>query len=130
MRLRLPIALACAFLVHAADWKPADNPLTTPWTEKVSPANALPEYPRPQMMRARWTNLNGLWDYAITAKDAARPEQFEGKLLVPYPVESALSGVKRALKPDQRLWYRRALNVAAPTNSRLLLNFGAVDGRA
>jgi beta-galactosidase/beta-glucuronidase len=130
MRFRLFVGLLCAFALHAADWKPADNPLTTPWTAKVSPTNALPEYPRPQMTRARWTNLNGLWDYAIVAKDAARPETFDGKLLVPYPVESALSGVKLPLKPDQRLWYRRTLNVSAAKGSRLLLHFGAVDWRA
>jgi beta-galactosidase/beta-glucuronidase len=130
MRFRLFVGLLCAFALHAADWKPADNPLTTPWTAKVSPTNALPEYPRPQMTRARWTNLNGLWEYAIVAKDAARPETFDGKLLVPYPVESALSGVKLPLKPDQRLWYRRTLNVSAAKGSRLLLHFGAVDWRA
>jgi beta-galactosidase/beta-glucuronidase len=130
MRFRLFVGLLCAFALHAADWKPADNPLTTPWTAKVSPTNALPEYPRPQMTRARWTNLNGLWEYAIVAKDAARPEKFDGKLLVPYPVESALSGVKLPLKPDQRLWYRRTLNVSAAKGSRLLLHFGAVDWRA
>jgi beta-galactosidase/beta-glucuronidase len=129
MRLRLSLALLCA-AAYAADWKPAENPLTTPWTDKVSPAHALPEYPRPQMTRPKWTNLNGLWDYAITANGAARPAQFEGAILVPYPVESALSGVKRALKPDQRLWYHRALQVAPAKNTRLLLHFGAVDWHA
>ena len=115
MRLRLWAALLLsAALCSAADWKPADNPLTTPWTAKVTAASALPEYPRPQMVRAQWTNLNGLWDYAITPKDAARPEKFEGELLVPYPVESALSGVKRAVTPEQRLWYRRTFTVAHP----------------
>lgn len=130
MRLPLSIALACAFLVHAADWKPAENPLTTPWTAQVSPAHALPEYPRPQMTRPKWVNLNGLWDYAITAQDAPRPAQFEGQLLVPYPLQSALSGVKRALNPGQRLWYRRALHITAGKGTRLLLHFGAVDWRA
>jgi beta-galactosidase/beta-glucuronidase len=125
-----PLILLAALTLHAADWKPADTPLTTPWTEKVSPTNALPEYPRPQMTRPKWTNLNGLWDYAITAADAARPTSFEGQLLVPYAVESALSGVKRALKPDQRLWYRRTFTATAARESRLLLHFGAVDWRA
>jgi beta-galactosidase/beta-glucuronidase len=124
------LVLLAALTLHAADWKPADNPLTTPWTAKVSPTNALPEYPRPQLTRPKWTNLNGLWDYAITPKDAARPTQFEGQFLVPYPVESALSGVKRALKPDQRLWYRRGITATAAKNARLLLHFGAVDWRA
>lgn len=128
--MRLALTLLAALTLHAADWKVAENPLTTPWTAAVSPTNALPEYPRPQMTRPKWVNLNGLWDYAIAAKDAARPAQFEGQILVPYPIESALSGVKRPLTPDQRLWYRRTLNVAATKGSRLLLHFGAVDWRA
>ena len=122
--------LLSAALCTAADWRPADNPLTTPWTAKVTAASALPEYPRPQMVRARWTNLNGLWDYAITPKAAARPEKFEGELLVPYPVESALSGVKRAVTPDQRLWYRRTFTVSHPRGTHVLLHFGAVDWQA
>jgi beta-galactosidase/beta-glucuronidase len=131
MRLRLPLALACALLLgHAADWKPAENPLSTPWTDKVTADRALPEYPRPQMVRPKWTNLNGLWDYAIVEKDAARPAQFEGKLLVPYPVESALSGVKKPLSPEQRLWYRRTFTATPAKGTRLLLHFGAVDWRA
>jgi beta-galactosidase/beta-glucuronidase len=131
MRLRLSLALACALaLAHAADWKPADSPLTTPWTAKVTAEHALPEYPRPQLVRPKWTNLNGLWDYAIVAKDAARPAHFDGQLLVPFPIESALSGVKKPLTPGQQLWYRRAFTATAPRGSRLLLHFGAVDWRA
>src|ERR1051325_7148071 len=104
MRLRLPMALAFALaLAHAAGWKPAENPLTTPWTGKVTAERALPEYPRPQMVRPKWTNLNGLWDYAIVAKDSGRPGRFDGRLLVPFPVESALSGVKKPLTPQQQL---------------------------
>ncbi len=131
MRLRLPIALVCALVLgHAADWKPADNPLTTPWTAKVTADNPLPEYPRPQLVREKWTSLNGLWDYAIAAKDDDGPKEFEGKLLVPFPIESALSGVKKPLTPDQRLWYRRTFTTASSKGSRLLLHFGAVDWRA
>src|SRR5690349_18616601 len=131
MRFRLPIALVCAFaLGHAAEWKPADNPLTTPWTDKVKAEAPLPEYPRPQMVRAKWTNLNGLWDYAIAPKDARQPTRFDGKLLVPFPVESALSGVKKPVSPEQRLWYRRTFTAAAAKNTRVLLHFGAVDWRA
>src|SRR5687767_2737483 len=80
----------------AAEWKPADNPIMTRWAKDVSPDNVLPEYPRPQMVRKDWLNLNGSWDYAITAKDAKQPEagKFHGRILVPFPVESALSGVK------------------------------------
>src|SRR6516162_1583766 len=91
--MRIPPAVLAACLItslHAIDWKLADNPLTTPWTANVKPEAALPEYPRPQLVREKWTNLNGLWDYAIAPIDAARPAQFDGKLLVPFPVESAL----------------------------------------
>jgi beta-galactosidase/beta-glucuronidase len=131
MRNYTAALIFCAFAPSfAADWKPSDNPLTTPWTSKVAAEHALPEYPRPQLERAKWTNLNGLWDYAIRAKGEARPAQLEGKLLVPFAVESALSGVKRPLTPDQRLWYSRSFNASAAKGSRLLLHFGAVDWRA
>ena len=113
-----------------ADWNLPDNaPLLTCWANDVSPTNALPEYPRPQMARDRWQNLNGLWDYAITGKAEEKiPAKFDGGILVPYPIESALSGVMKALKPDQRLWYRRTFSVPAPwRGQRVLLHFGAVD---
>ena len=129
--MRLAALLAAAALAApAAHWKPAPNTLTTPWTAKVGPGNALPEYPRPQMARKTWTNLNGLWDYAILPQDAARPDSFEGRILVPFPVESALSGVKRPLDPGQRLWYRRTFRAPDLKGGRLLLHFGAVDWRA
>src|SRR3954466_12165226 len=94
-----------------ADWKPAPSPLVTKWGKKVTPENAWREYPRPQLVRKDWQNLNGLWDYAITAKDAGKPEKWDGQILVPYPVESALSGVGKSVKPDQALWYRRSITV-------------------
>lgn len=119
-----------ATLGLAADWKPADNPLTTPWTDKVNADRPWPEYPRPQMVRPQWTNLNGLWDYAIRPKDEGKPAQFEGKLLVPFAVESALSGVKKPVTPEQRLWYRRSFNLSGTRRGRTLLHFGAVDWRA
>lgn len=114
----------------AAQWKPADGPLMTPWGEHVAPDNVLPEYPRPQMQRDgdSWRNLNGLWDYAIVDRNDPMPTQWDGQILVPFAPEAALSGVGRAVLPDQRLWYRRELDV--PTNwqeGRVLLHFGAVD---
>jgi hypothetical protein len=123
--LWIPVLLVCAL---AQAWQPADGPLTTPWTGDVSPDRVWPEYPRPQMVRPHWTNLNGLWDYAIRDRDAAQPRQWDGEILVPFAAESALSGVKRKVLPEQRLWYRRRL--AAPemnAGERLLLHFGAVD---
>jgi hypothetical protein len=109
------------------DWKPGNFRLPTRWSKEVSPTNALPEYPRPQMTRGNWTNLNGLWDYAITAKDAAQPSSFEGKILVPYPIESALSGVQKSLMPDQNLWYNKKINIEPKAGEKTLLHFGAVD---
>src|SRR2546425_1081596 len=78
------------------------------------PCVAQSEYPRPQMVRDDWMNLNGLWEYAIASKDADQPKQFDGKILVPFPIESALSGVMKRIGPDERLWYRRTLT-APPT---------------
>ncbi|NIP68681.1 MAG: hypothetical protein GTO04_05720, partial [Planctomycetales bacterium] len=168
-----------------ADWKPAEGPLMTRWAKEVSPETVHPEYPRPQMVREDWLNLNGLWDYAIRPKDAgapqwrgrpalgprgegvppsnrgqdardtqgqgvpnaqyrvgepqdalatnaARPASFDGQILVPFPIESALSGVMKPVGPDNRLWYRRTFTVPEKWNltrdkKRLLLHFGAVD---
>src|ERR1700742_5132369 len=77
------------------EWKMQSIPVQTRWAANVSPSNALPEYPRPQMVRKDWQNLNGLWDYAIKPKADAKPDAFDGKILVPFPVESALSGVMK-----------------------------------
>jgi hypothetical protein len=119
--------LLCAQPMSAQPWQMAKGPLMTRWAKEVTPQNALIEYPRPQMVRANWQNLNGLWDYAIADKNAPQPA-FGGQILVPYPVESALSGVMKAFKPDQRLWYRRTFTVPAAWNrQRVLLHFGAVD---
>jgi len=112
----------------AQNWKPAPVTLKTTWGEKVTPANAWRDYPRPQFVRERWENLNGLWDYAITPSTAPAPSKFEGPILVPYPIESSLSGVGKMLQPNQRLWERRQFRVPSGwTGERVLLNFGAVD---
>ncbi len=109
-------------------WKPAAGPLLTKWAKDVKPSKVLPEYPRPQMVRKDWQNLNGLWDYAITAKDAPKPTPWAGKILVPFPVQSALSGVMTNVSENQRLWYSRKFEVPKKWNGkRVLLNFGAVD---
>ena len=112
-------------------WKPVQGCLMTRWAAHVSPDTVWPEYPRPQMVRKQWGNLNGLWDYAIVPKEAPAPNSFEGKILVPFPAESALSGVGRAVRPDQRLWYRRSFSIPdAWRSGRVLLHFGAVDWHA
>lgn len=115
----------------AHDWKMQPLQIPTRWAASVSPANALTEYPRPQMVRPRWENLNGLWDYAITPNTVACPMHYDGRILVPFPVESALSGVAKSLEPDQLLWYRRTVTSIPPQNGdRTLLHFGAVDAQA
>ena len=109
---------------------PSGEPLCTPWC----PAEPipLPEYPRPQMVRPGWCNLNGWWEYAILERQQPAPFEYSGQILVPYPVESLLSGVQRPLLPGQRLWYRRTLadprrRADAMDPGRILLHFGAVD---
>ncbi|MGC4030771.1 MAG: hypothetical protein QM754_03345 [Tepidisphaeraceae bacterium] len=86
-------------VVLADVWKPAPSPLMTPWAEKVNPAAPLPEYPRPQLVRDQWTNLNGQWDYAIVGRDDARPAQFDGQILVPFCVESRPQRRRQAGEP-------------------------------
>ncbi len=126
--LSVLVLVMAAALPCLAEWKPADGPLFTRWAKEVSPKNALPEYPRPQMVRKRWQNLNGLWDYAIKPEKDKLPEKFDGQILVPYPVESALSGVMKRVGKDNRLWYRRTFEVPKDWNGEaVLLNFGAVD---
>lgn len=102
--------------------------IQTRWAKNVSPSNALKEYPRPQMVRSNWNNLNGLWNYAIRSADTGKPMSFDGQILVPFPIESALSGVKKPLLPNQNLWYQRNFEYT-PTKKgeRVLLHFGAVD---
>ncbi|MFZ5830163.1 MAG: sugar-binding domain-containing protein, partial [Planctomycetota bacterium] len=104
--------------------------LITPWGEEVTPENAWTEYPRPQMARDRWQNLNGEWDYAITSvQDRKTPQQWDGKILVPFCLESKLGGVQRLLDASESLWYRRAFEATKKADERTLLNFEAVDYR-
>lgn len=144
--MRIKLKLLSLFLVFnlaafnaiAQDtWHIQPVPIETRWAKDVSPVHALKEYPCPQMERESWLNLNGLWDYKITDSSAnENPDQYDGQILVPYPVESALSGVKKSLQPDQYLWYRRSFS--NPLRSRnksgmtdhVLLHFGAVDFEA
>ena len=109
----------------------AKRKMFTIWGEKVTAENAWRSYPRPQMVRDRWTNLNGEWDYAITSvtNTPGRPQKWDGKILVPFPLESALSGVGRLLEPDEFLWYTRKIECNPMPGERILLHFGGVDFR-
>ncbi|MBM2621380.1 glycoside hydrolase family 2 [Actinoplanes sp. LDG1-06] len=126
----LLVAGAAAPASAATEWRPGIPPIATPWTSKVGPNNALPEYPRPQLTRDKWQNLNGVWEFAKATTGQAVPtgQTLGERVLVPYPIESALSGIQRH---EDRMWYRRTFTVPANwkvgSANRLRLNFGAVD---
>ena len=127
----LAFGLWMAPTLTQAAWQPAQGPLTTRWAKDVKPSKAHPEYPRPQLVREKWENLNGLWDYAIVASNAPQPTVWDGQILVPFPVESALSGVMKPVTEKQRLWYHRTFKVPGSwKGQRVMLNFGAVDWEA
>ena len=129
--LTLLFAAGSILSAPAQAWQPAGDKIKTAWADKVDPACPLPEYPRPTLVRPAWQNLNGHWDYAIRPADAPQPELFDGKILVPYPVESSLSGVQRRLAENEVLWYERRFTVPAEwRQGALLLHFGAVDWEA
>ncbi|MDQ6814238.1 MAG: beta-galactosidase [Bacteroidota bacterium] len=124
--------IAGALHVSAQDlnWQMGKNKIPTVWADSVNPANPLPEYPRPQMVRTNWINLNGLWDYTIVpkAQQETVPVSYAGKILVPFAVESALSGVGKTVGKDSVLWYKRQFTIPSKFNrENLLLHFGAVD---
>ncbi len=133
MRFFLTLSITLLFVFQQfttnaqQEWRVARTPLTTPWTADVSPENALPEYPRPQMVRQDWLNLNGLWDFTMFNQETDKVVK-QAPILVPYPVESALSGIGWKVEPKHLLAYRR--KVAIPEKwkgQRILLHFGAVD---
>lgn len=101
--------------------------LYTQWGEKLNANDVRKEYPRPQLKRENYTMLNGSWDYLFN-KSELIPEEYQGKILVPFSPESVLSGVNRQLQPDEVLWYRKTFRVASlPEGERCILHFGAID---
>lgn len=101
--------------------------LTTKWGEALDREHPLPEYPRPQLRRESFLNLNGVWQYAVSTLNS-EPEEYDGDIVVPFPLESELSGVGRVLQPGEYLWYRREFTLPENFNvGRVLLHFGAVD---
>jgi hypothetical protein len=119
----------CTVLSPAEEaWRPAPAPLMTRWAKEVSPENVWPEYPRPQMARTQWQSLNGLWQYAVSERAAVSPQAYAGEILVPFCIESALSGVGKKVQPQQALWYRREFQTPKKwTGQRILLHFDAAD---
>jgi beta-galactosidase/beta-glucuronidase len=122
----LAATLHCLCAV-GADWQPIAGKMMTRWGHEVTPDNAWRDYPRPQMERTNWQNLNGLWNYAITPQSNSQPADWQGQILVPFAPESTLSGVGRNLNPDESLWYHRTFDFTPKSGQRLLLNFEAVD---
>jgi beta-galactosidase/beta-glucuronidase len=133
MRQLSILAIAAVLFVHtstAQEWKPVEGKIASEWAGKVDPANPLPEYPRPQLERKVWASLNGLWSYSITPKDAQTTNTWMGKILVPFAVESSLSGVGKTVGKDSTLWYTRKFSLKKEMKGKkILLHFQAVDWR-
>lgn len=125
----IAVVLAAGHLI--AQWQPQGDKLKTKWAETLDPNNVLPEYPRPLMERTEWQNLNGLWDYAILPIGENEPKDFQGKILVPFAVESSLSGVQKEVGEKNELWYKTNFTVSSKWKGKdVLLHFGAVDWKA
>ena len=122
-------AISCT-TTPMVEWKPVGDRIITVWGENLDPADVHAEYPRPQMIREQWVNLNGLWEYAITPIESV-PEEMDGHILVPFAVESALSGVGRAVTEEDALWYSREITIPKDWDGqKIILHFGAVDWKA
>jgi beta-galactosidase/beta-glucuronidase len=118
----------CLGLSLSAQWKPAGEKIKTEWANKVNPKLVLPEYPRPIMERKEWKNLNGLWNYAIQEVGKSAPAKYDGQILVPFAVESSLSGVMKEVGAKNELWYNTTFNIESNWKGQnILLHFGAVD---
>ena len=115
-------------LIQAQRWKPVEGKIMSQWAENVNPEKVWQEYPRPQFKRSQWKNLNGLWDYTILKTYQIQPQKFDGKILVPFSFESALSGVGKSINPEDKMWYRKSFRL--PNNwseNDVVLHFEAVD---
>ncbi|MCX6327232.1 MAG: beta-galactosidase [Bacteroidia bacterium] len=114
--------------VKGQEWKPIAANLMTQWASDVSPENVWKEYPRPQMVRDQWQNLNGLWAYAVRNADEPKPSGFDGKILVPFSIEAPLSGVGRQVGLNDAIWYQRKFEISTGwKGQRLLIHFEASD---
>ena len=124
----LPFAFLVVLNSFCQEWQPLDGKIMSRWAKEVTPDNVWQEYPRPQFERSTWKNLNGMWDYVILKPNQPKPKSYEGKILVPFSFESALSGVGRSIAPEDKMWYRKKFIIPSEWNGkRILLNFEAVD---
>ncbi len=115
----------------SAQWKPAGERIKTVWAEQISPDNVLNAYPRPLLEREEWKNLNGLWNYSISPRRSLQPDQHDGLILVPFAVESSLSGVKKKVGEENVVWYERSFTIPSGWSKKdILLHFGAVDWKS
>ncbi len=130
-RVLLSAFLLLTVLTSRAQWAPAGDRIKTKWSSGINPSNVLPEYPRPILERKDWKNLNGLWEYAIIDKGKAIPQKFEGQILVPFAIESSLSGVGKVIDENHELVYSRTFELSSGwKGKKVLLHFGAVDWKA
>ncbi len=123
---RVLFLMSLGGMAAQADWQPVKSGMMTEWGSGLKADAVWQEYPRPQLERGDWTNLNGLWDYSVTGKDVETPTSWSGQILVPFCPESALSGVGRLIEPTEALWYKRPLP-GLKAGKRTILNFEAVD---
>ena len=124
----LPFAFLMVLNSFCQEWQPLDGKIMSRWAKEVTPDNVWQEYPRPQFERSTWKNLNGMWDYVILKPNQPKPKTYEGKILVPFSFESALSGVGKSITPEDKMWYRKKFIIPNEwKGERILLNFEAVD---
>ncbi|HOL00011.1 MAG TPA: glycoside hydrolase family 2 TIM barrel-domain containing protein, partial [Paludibacteraceae bacterium] len=128
LRVKLLLLSSLCSVITFAQWQPSGERIKTRWASQIDVNNVLPEYPRPLMERSEWMNLNGLWNYTILPVGKQAPSAFDGKILVPFAVESSLSGVQKNVGKANELWYEREFMIPAKwKNNRVILHFGAVD---
>ncbi|HMP29703.1 MAG TPA: glycoside hydrolase family 2 TIM barrel-domain containing protein [Saprospiraceae bacterium] len=132
MHTYLKAALVMLFATPLfSQWQPKGENLKTIWADKIDINNIHSEYPRPILERKDWINLNGLWDFDIVIKDQPKPDKLAHKILVPFPIESSLSGVMQSVGKDNEAWYQRRFTVPSSWKGKnILLHFGAVDWKS
>jgi len=124
----VPVMFLSGCQTPSGKWQPAPFIMETPWSESVPVDDPWPEYPRPGMVRSEWVSLNGLWEFTLTGIRDTIPLAFEHLIRVPFPVESALSGVAEVVTDTTLMWYRKSFTV--PDNwkgQQILLHFEASD---